>query len=145
MNTEGEIRKYIKNYGEFSQTQQEKVYKELDIVVVPSFCYETFGFVVLEALSYGVPVIVSENVGSAMLLEQHVGIGKIFKLEQGSLCGMLEEIYDNRDELEKMNNCVIKSDFNFKYEEHVKNIISIYFDIKKSIKEKEKQRIGYIR
>ncbi|WP_418895929.1 hypothetical protein [Sellimonas intestinalis] len=31
--------------------------------------YKTFGFTVLEALSYGVPVLVSENVGAKDLLD----------------------------------------------------------------------------
>jgi len=35
-----------------------------DFVLAPSTCYETFGFTVIEALSFGVPVIVSSNVGA---------------------------------------------------------------------------------
>ena len=37
--------------------------KNIDVVVAPSICYETFGFTILEALSYGVPVIVSDHMG----------------------------------------------------------------------------------
>lgn len=37
--------------------------KNADVVVAPSICYETFGFTILEALSYGVPVIVSDHMG----------------------------------------------------------------------------------
>ena len=35
-----------------------------DVLVAPSVWYETFGFTVLEALSYGVPVIVSDHMGA---------------------------------------------------------------------------------
>ena len=37
--------------------------KNADVVIAPSICYETFGFTVLEAMSYGVPVIVSDHMG----------------------------------------------------------------------------------
>lgn len=38
--------------------------KNADVVIAPSICYETFGFTVIEALSYGVPVIVSNHMGA---------------------------------------------------------------------------------
>lgn len=40
------------------------IFAGTDVLAAPSVWYETFGFTVLEALSYGVPVIVSENVGA---------------------------------------------------------------------------------
>ena len=48
----------------FVQDELEKIMNEADILVAPSIWYETFGFTVLEALSYGVPVIVSNHVGA---------------------------------------------------------------------------------
>ena len=41
---------------------------------MPSIWYETFGLVVLEALSYGVPVIVTKNVGAKDLLQGEFGL-----------------------------------------------------------------------
>lgn len=35
-----------------------------DVLVAPSIWYETFGFTILEAISYGVPVIISDHVGA---------------------------------------------------------------------------------
>lgn len=43
--------------------------KNADVVVAPSICYETFGFTVLEALSFGVPVIVSDHMGVKDIVE----------------------------------------------------------------------------
>ncbi len=48
----------------FSYNDMPKIFSSADVLVAPSVWYETFGFTVLEALSYGVPVIVSENVGA---------------------------------------------------------------------------------
>ena len=60
---------YVKAAGNTS------FWQGLDIVVVPSQCRETFGFVVLEALANGIPVICSELVGSGYLLSDlHPGL-----------------------------------------------------------------------
>ena len=40
------------------------IFSDADILVAPSSWYETFGFTVLEAISFGVPVIVSDHVGA---------------------------------------------------------------------------------
>lgn len=49
----------------------EKTMNDMDAVVVPSVTFESFGFVVLESLLYGVPVLVSDVVGAKDLLEGH--------------------------------------------------------------------------
>ena len=48
----------------FSQPELKDIFSNADVLVAPSVWYETFGFTVLEALSYGVPVIVSDHVGA---------------------------------------------------------------------------------
>lgn len=52
-----------KNDG-FKRDELKDIFANTDILIAPSICKETFGFTVLEALSYGVPVIVSDNVGA---------------------------------------------------------------------------------
>jgi len=41
------------------------------VLVVPSICKETFSLVTLEALSYGVPVVVSDNVGAQDVVKEY--------------------------------------------------------------------------
>lgn len=53
----------------FTQMDLCEIFSKTDILVAPSLWYETFGFTVLEALSYGVPVIVSTNVGAKDIME----------------------------------------------------------------------------
>lgn len=56
---------YMKIQAEgYKYNQLEYILADTDVVLAPSICYETFGFTVLEALSNGVPVIVSKNVGA---------------------------------------------------------------------------------
>ena len=48
----------------FAYSQLGKIMADTDVLVAPSIWYETFGFTVLEALSYGVPVLVSDHMGA---------------------------------------------------------------------------------
>lgn len=69
-----EMSPYIKVHNRYSYTELEKIFDETDVLVTPSIWYETFGFTVLEALSYGVPVIISGNVGAKDILVQRAGV-----------------------------------------------------------------------
>lgn len=57
--------------GKYSSATLCRVYSDMDVLVVPSIWKETFGFVVLEALSYGTPVIVSDNVGAKDIVKEY--------------------------------------------------------------------------
>lgn len=48
----------------YQYNQLKEIFDNTDLLIAPSQWYETFGFTVLEALSYGVPVIVSDKVGA---------------------------------------------------------------------------------
>ena len=48
----------------FVYADLKQIMNETDVLIAPSVSYETFGFTVLEALSFGVPVIVSDHVGA---------------------------------------------------------------------------------
>lgn len=54
--------------GTFHPNESDNVWRNLDIIVVPSASVESFGFVVLEALCHGIPVIASDAVGAKDLL-----------------------------------------------------------------------------
>jgi glycosyltransferase involved in cell wall biosynthesis len=49
----------IRFCGGYSDDQLDTIFQELDVLVLPSLCYETYSFSVHEALSRGVPVIAS--------------------------------------------------------------------------------------
>ena len=62
----------VKNPSPYMRVQEEgyhyselpAIFADTDVLLAPSVWYETFGFTVLEALSYSVPVIISKNVGA---------------------------------------------------------------------------------
>lgn len=97
--------KYVKQKGRFLQSELGSVYKNIDILIVPSKWKETFGLVVLEALSYGVTVYVSKNIGAKDLLdENHIfNILSNFKIKieaNYDLC--IKTISEHTKELEEL-------------------------------------------
>lgn len=98
---------YIKCHGRFNTSELKEVFDETDILVCPSIWYETFGYTVLEALSYGVPVIVSNTVGakdiiadSAGIVIENINTDKLYNaikaLNVAVLCKMNKAIMDNQ-------------------------------------------------
>ena len=71
----------------YRHSQLGSIFASVDVLLAPSVWYETFGFTVLEALSYGVPVIISRNVGARDI----VGNGGIL-VEPGSAASLLEAV-----------------------------------------------------
>lgn len=65
---------YITTNDRYTYSDFESIFDSTDILIVPSLWYETFGFTVLEALSFGVPVIITDRVGAKDLLSEGSGI-----------------------------------------------------------------------
>lgn len=90
----------IINEDGFQYSELPDIMKETDVLIAPSIWYETFGFTVLEALSFGVPVIVSDHMGA----KDVVGTGGII-VEAGSVDSLKQAILsiskDRIDELRK--------------------------------------------
>lgn len=75
--------------GRYDHHELAQIMRFLDVLVVLSICNETFGFVVLEALSYGVPVLVSATVGAKDLLENASSI-VMLSLDKNALAKVLK-------------------------------------------------------
>lgn len=107
---------------EYMQTRPPYKYEELcdvmnsaDMVITPRD--GTFGFTVLEALSYGVPVFISEEVGAKDLVQDRV-TGIICDCNEESIYKRMEEILDNPNMIETMK-ANVKTQFHIKEtEEH---------------------------
>lgn len=101
----------IYQHGRYNSIELVSIYKNIDILIVPSIWKETFGLIVLEALSNNTPVLVSDNVGAKDLIPDNY----IFYNT-----GDLKNIIEN-----KMN----INDFSFKTKSisfHTKEITSFY-------------------
>lgn len=123
---EGTNAPYIRNHPPYDRSNLADIFDEMDVLIVPSIWKESFGLVASEALSYGIPVLLSENVGAGTLLSQYPGIGKSFSIHSGALAEKLMEIYDNRRLLQEMNQRINDYTFIFDYKDHVKAILKMY-------------------
>ena len=95
---------YIKSNDRYSYAELKRIFDETDILVAPSIWYETFGFTVLEALSYGVPVIISGNVGAKDILVQGAGV-VIDNIDAQKLFTILQNL--TPDKLRAMNEIIV--------------------------------------
>jgi glycosyltransferase len=89
------------NYSELSQ-----IMDNTDLLIVPSVWFETFGFTILEALSYGVPVLISNHVGAKDIVD--IGkSGMIFDCNVNDLENSLLFILQNINQLTVMNKYIV--------------------------------------
>lgn len=95
---------YIRSHDRYGYDQLGSIFNNTDVLIQPSIWYETFGFTVLEALSYGTPVIVSDHVGAKDILPGGGGIIINSAAE-------LEEVITSLtwDTLESMNKTIVKN------------------------------------
>lgn len=122
---------FIKHGDRYDYSQLEKIMDDTDILVAPSVWYETFGFTVLEALSYGVPVVVSDSVGAKDLVQDNING---FIINEKSFEGVLLKIISNRDCLKIMNCNILKGNFE-SFDEHCHKILLMYEEVCKMKKE----------
>ena len=97
---------YMRIHERYMYKELEDIFADTDVLVAPSLCYETFGYTVLEALSYGVPVIISGTVGAKDILAEGAGI-VIDDINADKLFRALNSL--NASELEKMNYIIMKN------------------------------------
>ena len=91
----------IKKDG-YLYSEQGKIMEETDVLVVPSTWKETFGFTALEAISYGVPVIVSDFVGAKDIIKDGgitVEAGSVDSLKKALLAMTSEKICELTDNI----------------------------------------------
>lgn len=69
-----EVSPYMRIHQRYDYSQLESVFEETDLLIAPSIWYETFGYTVLEALSFGTPVLVSGSVGARDVIPPGGGI-----------------------------------------------------------------------
>lgn len=68
-----QVSQNIHNHGKYNIENLKEIFSKLDVLVVPSVWKETFGFIALESLSHGTPIIMSTNVGSKDLVNERFG------------------------------------------------------------------------
>lgn len=84
----------------------KEIMNGFDVIVVPSIWYENSPNAILEALSYGVPVITSDLGGMAELV-QHEENGLLFRhADAPDLARQLQKLLDNPARIAQMRECI---------------------------------------
>ena len=97
----------MNTHGRYNFSDLERIFDETDVLVAPSIWYETFGYTVLEALSYGVPVIVSDHVGAKDIIPDKGGI-IIENMDEEKLYEVIKGL--TFEKLVEMNANIVKFD-----------------------------------
>lgn len=111
--------------GSYTPNQLIDVFNQLDLLIVPSICKETFSLITLEALSYGVPVLVSTNVGAKDIVRNY-SPEFIFEPKKEVLTVRLKAILENTLLLKGFNEKICSGEFDYSLHKHVQNITQLY-------------------
>jgi glycosyltransferase involved in cell wall biosynthesis len=97
---------YMNIHPRYIYDQLEQIFNDTDLLVAPSLWFETFGFTVLEALSFGVPVLVSGNVGAKEVIPKGGGI-IIEGMTEDKLLAALENL--TKEQLTDINKTIVET------------------------------------
>lgn len=112
------------NHGRFNHDNLEKVYGQVDVLVVPSIWKETFNLITLEALSYGIPVLVSQNVGAKDLYKNAEG-NFVFNSRE-ELRKLIIKLIVDKSFLAKLREIIYNLQIPFGEEDHARKILDLY-------------------
>jgi len=114
--------------GKYSPDNMEPVYNNFDLLIVPSVWKETFSLTTLEALSYGVPVLVSNNVGAKDIVDGY-NPDFIFHPSQEALYLKLQVILNNYEIIEDYNKEICRNEFEYSPDNHLQKIKQLYTNL----------------
>lgn len=114
-----EVSPYIRTHDRYRYTDLESIFDETDVLIAPSILYETFGYTVLEALSFGVPVIITSTVGAKDILVDGAGV-VINDTKSEELYEVLKSLH--AEKLRRMNKVIVEKQKILKLEEMVRKI-----------------------
>ncbi|WP_145135097.1 glycosyltransferase [Paenibacillus sp. Y412MC10] len=115
-------------HGRYEPDELAGIFAETDLLIVPSIWKETFGFVGLEGLSYGVPVLVSRQAGVKDMIADGVN-GWIFEPDPADLAHRLSHLLANRHLLAAANRSIVNSELDLSMQRHAQDIYEWYLQI----------------
>jgi glycosyltransferase involved in cell wall biosynthesis len=116
---------YLIKHPAYDYSDLKNVMGKFDILLVPSLWNETFGFTVLEALSYGIPVIVTENVGAKDLIVPKMN-GDIVAPDTESMKSAILDIIDNPEIINRMSKYILENTEIQDMSKHTLRMLELY-------------------
>ena len=109
----------------FTQDEEDNVWANTDLLVVPSRWPETFGFIVLEALCRGVPVLCSDLVGSQDLLKE-IDASLVFHYDDAVELEKKIRMFFEKEYYNQIINKISKAHLESTMEMHARSISTLY-------------------
>lgn len=120
----------VKLCGTFSKDQEEVIWENTDLLLVPSQWPETFGFAVLEALAREIPVICSDLVGASYLLETLKDKCVYHADDSKMLAGRVKNYFDYKYYIDVQSE-IKKINISSNMEGHSREILKVYLEAMK--------------
>jgi glycosyltransferase involved in cell wall biosynthesis len=113
--------------GSVPRDQMAGQYRWADVCVLPSVS-DTFGLVILEALSYGVPVITTSNTGGADVIEEAVNGYVVPICDPTAIADRLREIAADRSLLASLSLAAIEKSREFGIDTYADRLTEVVMD-----------------
>jgi len=117
--------------GKYDYSMLENIFEEADLLVIPSIWHETFGFIGLEAYSYGVPILATKLVGFNDLIQDEI-TGFIVDADVESIKRKIISLVTDREQLVYVNKNICEIELDFQMEFHVSKILELYKNVNRS-------------
>lgn len=126
----GDFPKEIKSecihpHGYFAEKEITEVWKNIDVLIVPSQCRETFGFAVMEGLSNGIPVVCSDLVGAKNLV-LNIEPKNVYPYADNNYLKLRMMDFLDSNEYQKQTEAIAYMELHTDMKEHTKKIIDLY-------------------
>lgn len=122
--------KYINFNGKLSKSELKKKYEECDVLIAPSLCEETFGRGLIEAASFGMPVICS-NRGAMPEIISVLKNGLVYEAGNSlKLSSCIMKMTDKRTRLNYEKH-ILDNMLNYTLEAQVENYSYVYSSLLK--------------
>ena len=116
----------IENHGEIDAPAIRALYQSLDLFVFPSLC-ESFGFTLVEAMYYGIPVLAADTPSNREILGD---AGGFFKSDQADvLTEKIGQLMENKDAYEKSTAHNLVASKQYDWHVAAKNILAVVNEI----------------
>lgn len=116
---------FISFHGRYEYKALKEIFDKIDVLIIPSIWKETFGFIGLEALSCGVPIIVTDRVGFKDLVNNGIN-GLVIQPEEKALTEAIKYIIKNRDRVQQWNHNICSGSFDYIMSLHTKIVEGLY-------------------
>jgi glycosyltransferase involved in cell wall biosynthesis len=120
----------VKFHGQLSKEHLADLYRQTDLLIFPSL-YDAFGMTIIEAMSYGLPVIASANSAGPDIISDHENGFVVPPFSSDHLIEKIEWIIKNKELYQGMSISArrrVEDNYSFeKYATKVKAIVSEIF------------------